>query len=94
MLRSSATEGISDGDRLALLRKAFELAMTNTRRHQLDKYSYRELCTVAIELNKRGENAAYLDEAIKRMREGAELIMDPDLDRMLQYYENQRARIR
>jgi hypothetical protein len=94
VLRSSETPGISTGDRLALLRKAFELAMTNTHRHKLDKYSYRELCIVAIELNKRGENAAYLDEAISRMREGAALIMDPDLDRMLQYFETLRARMK
>ncbi|MBR0757206.1 SIR2 family protein [Bradyrhizobium jicamae] len=93
VLRSSETPGISLGDRLALLRKAFELATTNIDRHKLDKYSYRELCHVAIELNKRGENAAYMDEAIARMREGCALIMDPDLDRMLQRFEAVRAKM-
>jgi hypothetical protein len=93
VLRSNVTPGISALDRLALLRKAFELAMTNTHRHKLDKYTYRELCTVALELHKRGENVAYIDEAISRMREGVALIMDPDLDRMLHHYENQRARM-
>lgn len=93
VLRSNLTPGISSQDRLALLRKAFELALTNTHRHKLDKYAYRELCTVAIELNKRGENVAHMDEAIARMREGTELIMDPDLDRMLQQFEHMRARM-
>lgn len=93
VLRSNETAGISPDDRLALLRKAFELAMTNTRRHKLDKYSYRELCNVAVELNRKGENAAYMDEAISAMREGADRIMDPDLDRMLHHFENVRARM-
>ena len=93
ILRSNETAGISPQDRVALLRKAFELALTNTRRHKLDKYSYRELCNVALELNRRGENAAYMDEAINTMREGAARIMDPDLDRMLQHFETVRARM-
>jgi hypothetical protein len=94
VLRSSETPNISRDDRLALLRKAFELAMKNAHKHRLDKYSYRELCTVAIELHKRGENVAYMDEAIRRMREGADVILDPDLDRMLQNFEGQRAKMR
>ncbi len=94
VLRSSATPNISDGDRLALLRKAFELAIKNSDRHGDDKYSYREVCNVAIELHRRGENVAYMDEAIARMRKATEKINDPDLDRMLQDFERIRSRMR
>jgi len=94
ILRSQVTPGISEADRLALLRKAYELAMKNTHKHRLDKYSFRELCNVGVELAKRGESWSYLDEAIVRMREATGDIMDPELDRLLQSYEGVRARLR
>jgi hypothetical protein len=93
VVRAKSTKGISDSDRLALLRRAFELALVNIGRHDMDKFSYREACNVALDLHGQGESAAYLDEAIALMRNASELIGDPDMDRMLQGFEHTRARL-
>ena len=93
MLRAERTERISDQDRLALLRKAYELAMRNTEFYRWDKYSYRTLCDVAVELIGYGENAYVLDEAIKRLRDASGRILDPEMNRDLQSYERVRARM-
>jgi hypothetical protein len=93
VLRSKVTKRISNDDRMALLRRAYELAITNVDRHKMDKFSYREACNVAVELHANGEGVAYMDEAIKKMRDAAEIIADPDMDRMLQNFEHSRARM-
>lgn len=92
--RAQRTPGISDGDRLALLRKAYELAMQNIGNYRWDKYSYRELCEVAVELVKRGESSYLLDEAIIKLRQAADSILDPDIARQVGYYESLATRLR
>lgn len=91
--RSENTTGISDGDRLALLRKAYDLALRNTSRHKNDKHSYRVFCEVAIKLVEKGESSHLLSEAIKKMREGTESILDPDMSRELRRFEDVYYRI-
>jgi NAD-dependent SIR2 family protein deacetylase len=86
--RSEHTNGISPEDRLALLRKAYELAQKNIAKHKSDKYSYRVLCDVAVKLTEKGESPHILGEAIQRMREGAEIILDPDMDRELRRFDD------
>jgi hypothetical protein len=91
--RSERTPGISGGDRLALLRKAFELAEKNISRHRSDKYSYNMYCDVASKLVEKGETPYLLDQAIDLMRRGAEHILDPEMSQDIKHYEDVRARV-
>lgn len=91
--RAEHTTGISTSDRIALLRKAYELAQKNITRHKSDKYSYRVLCDVAIKLIEKGEASHLLSEAIVQMREGAEAILDPEMGRELRRFEDVLARM-
>lgn len=91
--RADTTPGISEGDRLALVRKAYALAETNIKNHSSDKFSYRSLCDVAVELVRRGESPFIVDEAIHKLRDAADRIMDPDMDKLIRRYEDIRARM-
>lgn len=93
LARAERTSGISDGDRLALVRRAFEVAEANIGHHPNDKFSYRSLCDVALKLVQRGESPYVLDGPIAKMREAAEHILDPEMDRELKHYEDLRARL-
>lgn len=88
MARSESTQGISAGDRLAILRRAYELASNNIERHRVDKHSYRILCQVAVKMIERGEPVQILYEAIARMRQAAAEILDPDMDRDVRRFED------
>ena len=88
IVRARRTEGISETDRIALLRKAYELALTNIDRHKSDKYSYYTLCDVACELIRYGESTYLLDEAIARSQEASDRILDPDMARRIDEYAN------
>jgi SIR2-like domain len=94
VMRAQKTKGISNSDRLALLRKAYELARRNIDHFHWDKFSYRELCNVAIRLAERGESAYILDEAISMMRAAAEEILDPTMTKEVREFEQARARLR
>jgi hypothetical protein len=93
VMRAKAAKGISKGDRLAILRKAYEQAMKNTESYRMDKHSYRSLCDVAVEMVQLGENAFILDEAISHMRSAASRILDPDMDERVREYEKYRAKM-
>lgn len=91
--RSEATPGLATSDRVALLRQAYELAANNTDRHKADKHAYRVLCEVAMKLASKTDSPYILDEAIAKMRDAADSILDPDLDRELRHFEGVRARL-
>ena len=79
VVRARRTEGISNTDRTALLRKAYELSLNNIYRHKWDKHSYYTLCDVACELIRHGESTYLLDEAIARSQDASDRILDPDM---------------
>ncbi len=91
--RAERTPKISESDRLALLRQAYELASKNIERHRVDKHSYRVLCDVAVALAQRGESRYFLEEATGKMRDASDQILDPDLDRELRHFEGILARL-
>jgi hypothetical protein len=93
LARAERTPGIGDSDRLALVRRAFETAEENIRRHPADKFSYKALCDVAVDLVRRGESPYILDNPLQKMREAADRILDPTMDRDLRYYEDLRAKM-
>ena len=92
--RAENLSGITEADRTALLRQAYELATKNVGRHKFDKYSYYVLCDVATKLVEKGESPYILEEALDRARAAAEVILDPDLDQKLNRYEATFARLR
>jgi hypothetical protein len=94
LVRAEKTPKISDDDRLALIRRAHELALSNVRRYKWDKFSYYTLCDVAVQLVTRGEPAQILADAIKDAREAAERIFDPDIPRRIRRYEEAHLRLR
>ncbi len=92
--RSERTSDISEGDRVALLRRAYEQAMRNIEQHPMDKFSYNTLCDVALRLQQRGQGVYLLHEALTKMSEAAQTILDPAMLDKLQYYEGLAARLR
>lgn len=90
--RAEMTAGIEESDRVALLRQAYEVAMNNIAKHHRDKHAYRALCDVALKLIDNGEPRYILEEAVARMREAADEILDPDMDKDLRHYELMLAR--
>ena len=90
--RSDSTKGIAQSDRVAILRRAYELATNNIDRHRADKHSYRILCQVASKMVERGEPVQILYEAIARLRDAVSEILDPDMDRDIRRFENIAAR--
>jgi hypothetical protein len=94
MLRAEKTLGITEGDRLALLRRAYELAAHNIDSHRMDKLSYVTLCDVGVQLVKRGESEYYLEEAIERLQQASERILDPEMMRSIRHFQDVRRRMR
>nr|WP_281720141.1 SIR2 family protein [Nitrosomonas nitrosa] len=92
--RAERTHGISDSDRIALLRRAYEQATRNIELHPMDKFSYNTLCDVALKLQQRGQGGYLLLEALTKMSEAAQTILDPAMLEKLQYYEGIAARLR
>ena len=45
-----------------------------------------------MELVRRGETPHILDEAIRKMRDGADIILDPDMLQEIRRYEERRAK--
>ena len=86
VVRARHTEGISNEDRTALLRKAYELAQNNIERHRWDKFSYYTLCDVACALIQHGESSYLLEEAIALSQEAVDQILDPDMGQRIEEY--------
>jgi GTPase SAR1 family protein len=91
--RAEQTMGISGSDRIAILRKAYELAVKNIDIYRNDKFAYFTLCDVAVRLVDAKENISLLDEAIARLVEAEELLLDPSIAEMRRNYEAQRRRL-
>lgn len=87
MIRAEKTQGITSSDRIALLRKAYELSLKNTERHRNEKIMYRQVCEVAVRLVERGESEYLLRNAIDMLVEAAGRIMDPEMQRWVSQYE-------
>lgn len=85
--RSKQLARISEGDRIALLRTAYETAMKNIERHKWDKVSYYTLCDTAVELVNRGQSEFYLTEAVSKLRLAADRILDPEIPERIRTYE-------
>lgn len=90
--RASRTEGILDEDRLAMIREAQRIALRGLEKHPNDKYSYNAYAEVGLALAERSKDASVLDDAIVKMRDAAEKILDPHLGDFLHNFERDRRR--
>ena len=88
--RSKSIKGISQADRVALLRKAYDVALQNTEKHRYNQTTFYTLCDVALELINAGEDRGVFDEALHKLRLAIEEIGDPDMVRVAQRYEDLR----
>ena len=75
-----------------MLRKAYELALSNIDRYKWDKFAYFTLCDVAIQLVKRGESLYLLEDAIVRSQEASDTILDPEMIRRIDEYASSHLR--
>lgn len=94
MARAQRTRGLAKEDKIALLRRAYELASKNIRFHDRDRYSYAILCDVAHALQMEDVDEYLMSEAINTMRRGLELICDPEMERDLRGYEREKFAVR
>jgi hypothetical protein len=94
MSRAEKTTGISEKDRIALLRKAYETAVKNIDRFRSDKRSYSTLCDVGWKLAERGESEYLFREAIDRMKTAYEKLLDPEMITRIDYFESRLRRLR
>ena len=89
--RASATEGILEEDRIALLRDAESLAIQNlgTKAFSDDIHNYKAYGQVGEELAEKGQGLEALDAAIKAAIEAEERILDPMLTEIRRSMERQ-----
>lgn len=89
MARAEYTRGILDEDRIAMLHTARTLALACINRNSQDRQSYRIYADVGVALARRAHDVSVLDDALARMREAEQTIMDPELSRDRRSYEQQ-----
>ena len=66
-----------DSDRLAMLRRAQSIAARGIELFPMDKHSYMAYGDVGLAIAERSQDTAVLDDAIIRMGEAVDTIMDP-----------------
>ena len=81
-----------DSDRLAMLRRAQSIAARGIELFPMDKHSYMAYGDVGLAIAERSQDTAVLDDAIIRMGEAVDTILDPQLIEGLQRLERQRSR--
>lgn len=81
--RATETEGLMREDRVALLAEARAAALKAIDMSPEDKYGYSAFVRVGEARHAVSGRLDYYDEAIEKMREGASIIMDPGLSKML-----------
>ncbi len=91
LARAKQTGRISDVDRLALVRRAYETALINVDRHKHDKVSFYTLCDVAFELVDRGESEYLVEQALAKLREAGDYLYDPEISERIRSYERRRT---
>jgi hypothetical protein len=82
-----------DEDRRALMYQASRLALKGIERNKLDKYSYFAYADVGMALAERFADYEIFDDAIGKMQEAAEDILDPHFLTELGSLEQQRLRM-
>lgn len=91
--RAFLTPGIMDEDRKALMYQASSLALKGIDRNRVDKYAYFAYADVGTALAERFAAYDVLDDAITRMQQAAEFILDPHFLTELAALEQSRQRM-
>jgi hypothetical protein len=92
--RAEKTIGILDEDRVALLHNARSLALNCIEKAPRDRHNYPALGKVAQEIARRTGDLAALDDAIQRMREAEQDILDPEMANDRRRFEQTRRTVR
>ncbi len=90
--RAETTEGILEEDRRAMLLEAQRLAITGITRLPQEKYAYIAYSEVGLAFADRTGQTEILDDAIRRMRDAADRILDPELTDAFRSVERTRRR--
>ena len=88
--RATETEGLMLEDRVALLAEAKAAAIRAIDASKEDKYGYSTFMRVGEARHSLVGRLDYYDEALERMREGAAIIGDPTLQKLLIDWESRR----
>jgi hypothetical protein len=89
--RAEYTGGILPEDRIAILRRAQELALQGLRRFSGDKYSYIVYGVLGRAFADLSGDCTILDDAIRHIRNAADELLDEMLvDRLRQFEEYRR----
>ncbi|MET7820950.1 SIR2 family protein [Micromonospora zamorensis] len=88
--RAEKTVGILEADRVAMLHSARSLALSCVSNSPRDRQNYRALAEVSRELARRTQDFAALDDAIDRMKEAEQVILDPEMARDRRGFEQAR----
>ena len=87
LARAEKTRGILEEDRLAILMQARDLAIFGTERYKDDKNMLRTYCDVGVAFFKRAGQFETYNAAIGEMKAAEERIGDPEITRLVAYYE-------
>jgi hypothetical protein len=87
MERARGALGLLEEDRLVILERARELAVTGVRKFPGYKNMLFVYADVGIEIFKRTKKLDAFDDAMKEMRAAEQIVGDPDITRQIAYYE-------
>lgn len=90
--RAERTVGILEEDRRAMLLEAQRLALSGIKSFPDSRYSYQVYGDVGISMLERFDDVRILEDAISRMEEASETLLDPALNNALRGLENMRRR--
>ncbi len=85
--RAKNAPGLMDEDRLVILDRARELAVSGVNRYPGNKHMLSTYCDIGIEIFKRKKDLDTFNDAIQKMKTAEENVGDPDISRQIAYYE-------
>ena len=87
LARSKHSPGLLEEDRLVLLNRARDKAITGIRKYKENKHMLYTYCEVGIEFYKKTNDLSVFENAIVAMREAQATICDPEITRKADEYE-------
>jgi hypothetical protein len=92
--RAETTTGILEEDRRAMLREAQRLALDAVSKYAQDKFAYATYAEVGLAIAERTDQTDALDDALGRMRQAVDRLLDPGLAQQLRSLERTRRRFK
>ena len=89
--RARKSPGLLEEDRLVILNRARDLAVSGVRRFSGNKSMLSTYCEVGLEVFRRTKSTDAFDDAIAKMKQAEEMVGDPDISRQIAFYERRLA---